>query len=498
MNGVKEKEQSINLDVDSKQYINPKKNNKKTTIIVAILAFITICVITLLVSQFNGKPKFKMNGDETVEVDYGSVYQDAGASAYAKFRNINDKVIVENDVDTSKLGTYHVKYKVPNKKSYDVYTRTVVVKDKTAPEITLNGEENDTVEYGKEYVDPGCVATDGYDGDLTDKVVVTNNKLENGNYEYHYVVSDSSSNKKEKVRHVTVTDKTAPIIKLNGSSIINIKTNGTYTEQGATATDNKDGDLTSKIAQEGNVDTSKDGKYKITYTVKDNNGNESSAERTVLVGNSQATGVIYLTFDDGPSANATPKILDTLKEKGVHATFFIINYSEANEHLVKREIEEGHAIGIHGYSHDYSVLYKSVDACYQNITKLQDKIYQTTGKKVMITRFPGGSSNTVSRKYCRGVMTQISQKILSEGFKYFDWNVASGDSGDVKTADAVYRNVVNGIKPGRNNIVLMHDFSGNNKTVEALPKIIDYGLQNGYRFEVITTDTEMITQKIQN
>lgn len=498
MNGVKEKEQKINYSVEERQYEKSNKKSKKTIYIVALLSIIVIGIVAVLINQFCGKPVFKMNGDETVELEYGAIYQDAGVDAYAQFHSISDKVIVESDVDTSKIGTYHVTYKVPAGKGYDTYIRTVIVKDTTAPEIILNGDENDTIEFGNEYSDPGFKANDGYDGDLTDKVTVTNNRLENGDIEYHYSVEDSSSNKTEKIRYVKITDKTAPVIKLNGSSVINIKTDGTYTEQGATASDNKDGDLTSKITQEGSVDTSKDGKYKITYKVKDNNGNESSVERTILVGSSQATGVIYLTFDDGPSANATPRILDTLKEKGVHATFFIINYSEANEHLVKREIDEGHAIGIHGYSHDYSVLYKSVDACYQNIIKLQDKIYQTTGKKVMITRFPGGSSNTVSRKYCSGVMTEISKKILAEGFKYYDWNVASGDSGDVQTADAVYKNVVNGIKPGRNNIVLMHDFSGNNKTVEALPRIIDYGLQNGYIFEVITTDTEMITQKIQN
>lgn len=496
MNGVKEKELKINFDHDFNS--GHKKGDNKSKIVIAVLSVIIIVIAAVLISQFTGKPKFKMLGNETVEVEYGTEYKDEGVSVHAKFQNISNSVIVESDVDTSKLGTYHVNYKVPYYKGYDVYTRTVIVKDTKAPEIQLVGEENDTVDFGKEYADPGFKATDGYDGDVTEKVSIDRRKSENGDLEIHYIVEDSSSNKAEKVRYVKVTDKTAPVIKLNGSSFISVKTNATYTEQGATATDNKDGDLTSKIKKEGNVDTSKDGKYSITYTVEDSNGNKATVQRTVWVGDSQATGVIYLTFDDGPSSTATPKILDTLKEKGVHATFFIINYSEANEHLVKREIDEGHAVGIHGYSHDYSVLYKSVDACYQNIIKLQEKIEKSTGKKVMITRFPGGSSNTVSRKYCPGVMTAISQKILGEGFKYYDWNVASGDSGDVKTADAVYKNVTNGIKPGRNNIVLMHDFSGNNKTVEALPRIIDYGLQNGYRFEVITTDTEMITQKIQN
>ena len=95
-------------------------------------------------------------------------------------------------------------------------------------------------------------------------------------------------------------------------------------------------------------------------------------------------------------------------------------------------------------------------------------------------------------------MSKISKKVLDEGFKYFDWNVLSADAGDVKTKEGVYKNVVNGLKPNRNNIVLMHDFSGNNKTVEALPEIIDYGIAHGYKFEVITTNTEMYAQKIQN
>lgn len=493
-----EHEQKHSKSALLKQNENKKKNNKKAVIISCFLVILIIAISAILYIEFRNKPIFQMIGESTIELEYGNKYVESGVNAYTKFKNISNNVIIESDVDTSKIGTYHVNYKVPSGDGYDTYTRAVIVKDKKAPELTLVGDETIEVEYGKEYEEPGYSAIDEYDGDLTSNVVTTKYEFEDGSYDINYVITDSSSNKVEKVRHIKITDHTAPIIKLNGSSVVSVSTNEAYTEQGATATDNKDGDLTNKITKEGNVDTSKDGEYTITYSVADNNGNKSTIKRTVFVGESKATGVIYLTFDDGPSSTTTPKILDILKEKGVHATFFILNYNENNEALVKREIEEGHAIGIHGYSHDYSAAYKSVEACYENIIKLQEKILQTTGKKVMIVRFPGGSSNTVSKKYCQGVMTGISKKILAEGFKYYDWNVASGDSGDVKTKEGVYNNVTKGIKPGRNNIILMHDFSGNNKTVEALPEIIDYGLQNGYKFEVITTDTEMVTQKIQN
>ena len=500
MNGVKEREeQEYKYRADREHGNHSSGNNKKSKMIVIALAIVALIIAIILLKGFFGKPSFKLIGEQKVEIEYGTEYKDAGATAKAKFSDISNKIIVESNVDTSKIGTYTVTYKVPNNNKYDIYTRTVVVKDTQAPVVTLTGEENVEIDFGKTYTEEGFKVEDGYDGEISnDKVTREEKKLDNGDIEIHYIVSDSSSNKADKIRHVKVVDKTAPEIKINGKAFVSIKRNEQFNDEGATATDNKDGDLTSRITKEGNVDTSKDGKYTITYKVKDNNDNEATAQRTIFVGETQATGVIYLTFDDGPSANTTPRILDTLKEKGVNGTFFIINYSEANEHLVKRAIDEGNAIGIHGYSHDYKTIYSSLDAYYENITKLQEKIEKTTGKKVMITRFPGGASNTVSKKYCAGVVTAASKKLLENGFKYFDWNVASGDSGDVHTADAVYNNVTKGIKPGRNNIVLMHDFSGNNKTAEALPRIIDWGLSNGYRFEVITPDTEMIAQKIQN
>lgn len=113
-----------------------------------------------------------------------------------------------------------------------------------------------------------------------------------------------------------------------------------------------------------------------------------------------ATGVIYLTFDDGPSADITPHILDTLSEKNVKATFFVIHFSNNNAELVKREAESGHTVALHGYTHTYSEVYASADACLENFRKIQEQVYETTGKKANIIRFPGGSSNTISRKYC--------------------------------------------------------------------------------------------------
>lgn len=211
-------------------------------------------------------------------------------------------------------------------------------------------------------------------------------------------------------------------------------------------------------------------------------------------------GTIYLTFDDGPSAEITPYILDILGAKGVNATFFIVGYKPGTvqEELVQRIVDEGHSIGLHGESHDYSKIYSSIENLEANFLTLQSKILESTGIRPTIIRFPGGSSNTVSKNYCTGIMTKASTYFTEQGFVYFDWNVDSRDAGVAKTADEVYENVVSGLKPGRRNIVLMHDSASKMHTLEALESIIDYGLENGYEFKVITSETAPMTHPIAN
>ena len=207
-------------------------------------------------------------------------------------------------------------------------------------------------------------------------------------------------------------------------------------------------------------------------------------------------GVIWLTFDDGPSSTITPKVLDILKKENVKATFFVLNYSDANEHLIKRIVAEGHTIGIHGYSHEYSKIYKSKETFMNNIYKLQDKIYKSTGVKSMYIRFPGGSSNTVSRRYCKGIMTTLAKEVLEKGFKYYDWNISSGDAGGAKNSKAVYKNVTKNLSKKRGNLVLCHDI--HLKTLEALPDIIKYAKKEGYTFARIDDNTPMYGQHINN
>ena len=133
-----------------------------------------------------------------------------------------------------------------------------------------------------------------------------------------------------------------------------------------------------------------------------------------------------------------------------------------------------------------------------NITSLENKIQSCTGVTTKYIRFPGGSSNTVS-KFNPGIMTRLTKKVTEEGYKYYDWNVSSEDavSGGIST-EKVYNNVISGLRYNRHNIVLMHDSDNKKTTQNALRKIISYGKNNGYSFANITDSTKEVHFRVNN
>ncbi len=468
----------------------------------AAIPILLIAVIGIGAQYIFERPQIDIANLNVVEVFSKEKLENPKAMYHNE--DITNKVEVIGEVDFSKIGKYEVEYKIPYLNSYITQKQTIEIVDKQAPIIELVGEEIYSQSYKKDYTEPGYKATDNYDGDLTPKVTSEKEDITEKQYIMHYKVSDSSGNEATKERTVNIVDDIAPEITLNNDANNVLYVGETFTDKGATAKDEIDGDLTSKLQKEGSVDTSKEGTYKITYSVTDNSGNVGKATITVTVISKTSVntgisspGVIYLTFDDGPSTDITPKILDILKQKNVKATFFILNYSDSKEYLVKREVEEGHTVGIHGYSHVYRDIYKSESAFMDNITKLRAKVKASTGYDSTIIRFPGGSSNAVS-KFNPGVMTRLTKLVVAEGYKYFDWNVGSGDAGDVKTTEGVYNNVTRNLSKSKANVVLMHDFGGNTKTLNALANIIDYGKKNGYTFDRITQATAMVTHRLNN
>ena len=235
-------------------------------------------------------PVITLLGDDTVTVEVGSVYTDAGATAIDNYDgDISSSIVTVNPVDTNTVGTYIITYNVSDVSGNVALevTRTVNVVDTTLPVITLLGDNPVTIEVGSTYTDAGANATDTYDGDITSSIVTvsTVNTAIVGVYTVTYNVSDASGNTAaELTRTVNVVDTTVPVITLLGDSPVTIEVGSTYTDAGATAADNYDGDITSSIVVTGSVDTSTIGTYTLSYDVTDANGNvATTVTRTVNV-----------------------------------------------------------------------------------------------------------------------------------------------------------------------------------------------------------------------
>lgn len=191
---------------------------------------------------------------------------------------------------------------------------------------------------------------------------------------------------------------------------------------------------------------------------------------------------MYLTFDDGPSAENTEKILDILKEKNIKATFFVVGENVRRyPETVKRIVEEGHTIGIHCDNHDYGKLYKNVDSYVADFEKAYETVYEITGEKVKLFRFPGGSINAYNKK----VYQDIIEEMTNRGFVYFDWNASLEDA---VSGGASPETLIQNAKEstlGRKRIVLLaHDTVDN--TALCLKELIEQLPE--YRMEPLTAE----------
>lgn len=287
------------------------------------------------------------------------------------------------------------------------------------------------------------------------------------------------------------SDKDAPAITLNGTEILYVKKNTTYEELGADVYDDCDA---VELTVSGEVDTKTIGTYTIKYQAMDNSENIATATRTVNVV-PEWQGTIYLTFDDGPWTD-TGALLDVLKKYNVKATFFVTG--NGDDAIIKREYDEGHTVALHTWSHDYSYVYSSVDNYFADLYQIQERVKRITGYTATLIRFPGGSSNTVSRRYDGGtrIMSKLVNEVTSRGFTYFDWNISSGDAGNTDVTYQVYANVIENLKVGGDSVVLQHD--SKTFSINAVESIIQYGLNNGFSFERLTADSPTMHHHVNN
>lgn len=202
----------------------------------------------------------------------------------------------------------------------------------------------------------------------------------------------------------------------------------------------------------------------------------------------QETKRVYLTFDDGPSVY-TGQILDILAANDVKATFFVIGRDEEYYDYYKRIVDEGHSIGLHSYSHVYQDFYASKESFAKELTDLQNLIYNVTGEKSSIFRFPGGSSNHVSQLPIETYISYLNENEI----RYYDWNALSGDAvtSDLSPEQLV-NNIMNDVEKNQDSIVLMHDLQTTHGTVESLQLLIDTLKSEGYEILPIDENTPLI------
>jgi len=379
-------------------------------------------------------------------------------------------------------------------------------------DIALLGDRDVVVEYGNKYTENGASATlkgkfilkEGKPLDVITEGTVDDTKL--GTYTVKYSAS-VPRRYAEVSRTVTVVDTKMPSIELKGNAEVSLTVGAKYTEQGFSATDNYDGDISSAVTVSGNIDTAKAGEYTLTYTAKDQSGNIATATRKVTVKapvkkptvtlppiNTVYPGekTVYLTFDDGSCAY-TSKLLDVLAKYNVKATFFVVN--TGFNHLISRMASEGHAVGLHSATHDYRKIYASEEAYFNDLEAIQSVVVAQTGKRSKLIRFPGGSSNTVS-SFNRGIMSRLAVEVTQKGYRYFDWNVDSKDAGGATTTSEVVNNVISGISNRGVSIVLQHDIKL--FSVNAVEQIIKWGLANGYTFKALDESSPVCHHGINN
>ena len=455
-----------------------------------LIAFLSVLIIlgalagmTYVMNWF--RIDIRLNGEQEMTAEFGEPYEDQGArveKVAILFPFISSEYPFEtrNTVDVDKLGTYEVIYSADfNDRKYE-NRRKVEVKDTAPPVITLVSDPEFYTLPGHEYEEEGFSAIDRHDGDVTEQVV----RIDDGE-KVTYAVSDSFGNKAEVERVIVYDDRRGPEI---------IFDDEIYVQQGHAfgnrfhAIDDLDGDVTDRVRVEGTVDADTVGKYPLKYTVADSYQNETVVERTIKVVGFDPDKIIYMTFDDGPSKN-TDRLLDILKKYDIKVTFFVTDVYDAYEYCIKREYEEGHAIGVHSYTHNYSRVYQSTEAYWRDFELMNDVIEQQIGHRVKIFRFPGGSSNTVSFNYCDGVMSALAEQSRQKGLTYFDWNVESGDAGRTTDPDVVAQNLINGVKRHSTSVALSHDSLS--YTVDGIETFFHWALENGYTF--LTLDENCYT-----
>ena len=416
-----------------------------------------------------------------------------------KYYNVSQNdVETESLVDNSQCGEYEIIYHYLN------HTRTlkVVVEDVLAPSF-------DTINR-KIFINETIDAKDMVENieDQTDTIVYFYEDYifnEEKTYCVEIVVEDEYENKTKKKAYILVESKDIEPPTLEGMETLQIR-EGQEIDLAKDVIKYDDHDLDPElIIDDSMLDINESGEYTVIYTVKDSSGNQTVYNRKIIVKSKYSNidakkdGIktCYLTFDDGPSYN-TPKVLEILKKYNIKATFFVTGTHSDSYQYIKEIKNQGHTIGLHTYSHDYEEIYTSLAAYMKDLEKIKQLVKEEAGIETNIIRFPGGSSNLVSKKYNVGIMKRLVKKVIDEGYQYYDWTCVNGDGENVKTVNGLIKMAKEEVGNLEDIMFLMHDGSSNDATVEALPTIIEYLIDQGYQFKAIDETSPTFHHTVQN
>lgn len=409
-----------------------------------------------------------------------------------------EEIKIQPQVNNEKLGEYKIDYIYKEK----VFTLKVFIDDKLSP----NFETKNIKILRNETVKPESLVENIQDDSKTivyfKKDYIYN---EVKTYKVIIVVEDSYENRTEKSAYVMVEEKDVEAPTLKGLEKASTLLGETLDlKKGIQIIDDHDKNPTYTI-DDSSLNINKIGEYTIYYHVIDASGNKEVYPRIVEVFSkydniaAMADGVktCYLTFDDGPSKN-TKKVLEILKKYNIKATFFVTGTSPDDYHYIKEAHDQGHVIGLHTYSHDYEKIYGSLKNYITDLNLIKELVYKQTGVYSKYMRFPGGSSNLVSKKYNVGIMKRLTHKVIDLGYQYYDWTSINGDGENIKTVNGLKKKAIQEIGDTEDIMFLMHDSASCDNTVKALPSILDYLIKKGYKFEVIDESAPTFHHTVHN
>ena len=401
-----------------------------------------------------------------------------------------EQVKVETEADLTKPGDYPILYTYGKRQ----VSAVLQVRDLTPPELSVHSYTTDEVEEVK----PEQFVEKAEDiSKVTLSFADPEIRKNAGTWKIRITAEDESGNRTEKETElIRVKDEKGP--RISGTEDRARVPGERFGAKEAVSVEDDMDPVPLLEVDDSNLDLSVPGTYYVDYRAKDRSGNQTEVRRKIVVKKKEEKEekVVYLTFDDGPSAN-TEKVLDILKKENVKATFFVTGNNPKYNYLMKRAREEGHAIGLHTYTHDYSRVYSSEKAFFDDLQKISDLVEKTTGERSKLLRFPGGSSNLVSAKYTKGIMSSLTKKVREKGYQYFDWNCDSTDAaGNNVPVETLVKNASSG--QGKQINILMHDTDAKDTTVAALPKIIESYRNRGYTFRELTADSFAPQHKVNN